>query len=335
MMKFLLILLLLLSTGCTGPVVPDWVNSEPVDYPASRYLIGRGEGDTAGLARDRARADLAKVFQVAVREISRDRLQWQQGGGHEGLQSSVSRNISSHTSQVIRGVQIGRIWRPAKGNITHALAVLDRVQARQLLRAEIENLDAETAQNISRARGEETLPEKISAAYNALFAQLNRQHPQKMLQIVDVTGRGLPSPYALAKLSGDLEALLDRWQIGLLVERDELGGLKDILAGALGNAGIQYVADSASAPYLLKAALDADKLTTSDGWIWQRGTLRIMLLETASGKVIGAHQWPYKGSARQVDMVEIRTRAQLADMLAQDLLGVLVEFGDVADKKKD
>ncbi|MHB8763015.1 MAG: hypothetical protein ACYDA8_01525, partial [Deferrisomatales bacterium] len=63
------LLLALAALGCAGaPAQPDWVAGTPQQYPAARYLLGRGQGDTPALARDRARADLAKNFRVSVSE---------------------------------------------------------------------------------------------------------------------------------------------------------------------------------------------------------------------------------------------------------------------------
>jgi hypothetical protein len=334
MKKIAVLILLVLSAGCAATPPPDWLGSRPADYPAVRYLSGRGEGETAGLARDRARADLAKTFEVALRESSSDSLQWQQGAGRQaGLQTSIRREISTQTSQVIKGVEIAETWRADDPGAYHALAVLDRIKAGTLLRAEIAALDAETARNLELARWEEVLPEKISAAYNALYAQLRRRHPQKMLQIVDPTGIGLPPNYQLAALQSDFESLLDRWRIGMRVERDQLGGLASILAGALGNSGISFQADESQADYQLRADLGSEKLATADGWHWVRGTLRISLLENHSGNVLGSHQWSYKSSAQQAEMAVIRARDQLTTQLRQELFGVLVEIGDVPEKE--
>ncbi len=335
MKRFILLLLLALNAGCAGaPRTPDWLDREPSSFLAMRYLSGRGQGETAGLARDRARTDLAKIFEVAVRESSSDRLQWQQGSaGKDGLLTSISRDIQLQTSQVINGMQIAQTWRAETGGDFHALAVLDRLQAANRLRAEIDALDQETAENMARAREEETLPEKISAAYNALSAQLRRQHPQKMLRIVDQTGNGLPSKYQLAALQSDFESLLDRWQIGLAVTQDGLGGVETLLAGALANAGIQHLFSAAQAAYLLRADIDSEPLAAADGWYWMRGTLRIALVETASGNVIGSHKWSFKGAARQAAMAEVRARDQLTELLNRDLLAVLVELGEVKENR--
>lgn len=67
MMKYSVITVLisgLILGGCssTSKTSPDWINAKSKDYPSSRYLIGRGEANRQPRARDRARADLAKIF---------------------------------------------------------------------------------------------------------------------------------------------------------------------------------------------------------------------------------------------------------------------------------
>ncbi len=185
-MKQLLTLLglLLLSACAQPPANPDWIAGEPGSYSDSRYLIGRGQAESVGVARDRARADLAKIFAVQIREQSSDQLLWQQGGeGLQGLQTSISRDISVQTDQLIEGVKIAETWQAETGGDYHVLAVLDRLQAGNRLRERINQLDDETAENIAHARNEDTLPEQIAAARAALAAQVERQYVQKMLTI--------------------------------------------------------------------------------------------------------------------------------------------------------
>lgn len=333
MKPLLALLVLVLGAGCAAPpVAHDRLAAEARRYPAARYISGQGQGPTAGVARDRARADLAKVFEVAVRESSSDRLQWERDGNSAGLQASIRRDISLQTSQVIAGMEIAGSWRdPEKGDY-FALAVLDRQQAAARLRTEIAGFDAETARNIERARGETNLPEKVSAAYNALQAQLQRLHPQKMLRIVEPATAGTGARYDLAGLKSDFESLLDRWRIGVAVGRDDLGGLQGTLAGALANAGVRYVEAPTLGDYLLKAELDSEEFTSDDGWYWVRGTLNLSLVEVSSGAVVGSHRWPFKSSARQASGVAIRARARLDELLQHDLLKVLAGFGDIDDK---
>src|SRR3569833_2619063 len=63
-----------------GKAPPDWVNGESARYSASQYLLGRGADAQLDNAKDRARADLAQTFEVAVSEESRG----VRGGGRRG-----------------------------------------------------------------------------------------------------------------------------------------------------------------------------------------------------------------------------------------------------------
>ena len=64
---------LLAEGGCaTRSTMPDWINGASHKYPSEQYLIGRGQAATEEEARDRARADLAKIFEVSVAVESED-----------------------------------------------------------------------------------------------------------------------------------------------------------------------------------------------------------------------------------------------------------------------
>ncbi len=330
----ILICLFLLSACAKTPVIPDWVAGNPAEYSNNRYLLGRGEASSVGLARDRARADLAKNFAVQIQEQTTDELLWQQGGeGQQGLQTTISRNIQSQTDRLIEGVKIAETWRAEKGGNYHALAVLDRLQAGSRLRARINQLDRETAENINRARREEALPEQIAAARNALEAQLKRRHQQSLLTIVDVTGTGIKPKYQLADLKNDFDTLLKRWIIAPQVTLDDLGEGEELLAGALGNIGVLHRADAAAADYLLVGQLVSKELNTADGWYWLRGVLTVSLQDRNSGQVFGTHQWFFKTSSRQADLVKIRARSYLAAILDRELLEVLTSFGQGQKEK--
>ncbi len=329
MKQIILLFVLLLLTACAKePVTPDWIRGEPAAYSSERYLLGRGQGETVGLARDRARADLAKIFAVKIREQSSDQLIWQQGGeGLQGLQTSVSRHIQAQTDQLIEGVQIAETWQAETGGDYHALAVLDRLQAGNRLRNRINELDTETTQQIAQARRESTLPEQVAAARGALLAQLKRSQDQKLLTVVDRTGTGIKPKYQLAELKNDFDQLLDRWTIAPLVQADDLGELQELLAGALGNAGVLHQSREQDADYLLIGDLDSQGLDAADGWHWLRGVLTVSLRETGSDSVLGSHQWPFKVSSRQAEMVQIRARQELAEILDRELFEVLIGFG--------
>ena len=65
----------ILLVGCTqsasrikGGDQPDWLIGEPASYPNSSYVSATGSASKAELAKDRALGNLAKIFELQVRE---------------------------------------------------------------------------------------------------------------------------------------------------------------------------------------------------------------------------------------------------------------------------
>ena len=56
----------LLFLAACAPPLPDWAGGVSEDYPAELYLLGVGAGPDRTMAEDRARAAIAKVFEVRI-----------------------------------------------------------------------------------------------------------------------------------------------------------------------------------------------------------------------------------------------------------------------------
>src|SRR5262249_16259735 len=125
----------------SAPTTPDWVNGKSSKYPDNQYLVGRGQADTQEDARNRARADLAKILEVAVSAKSTDVTSFTSEGGGKG-ESQASRSISTRTDQLVRVIQIPEFWQDPKTKSTYAPPVLSRSQAGIAPRAHIHRPDA-------------------------------------------------------------------------------------------------------------------------------------------------------------------------------------------------
>ncbi len=311
----------LLMAGCATqpkPSQPDWVNGDSATYKPAQYLLGRGQGSTQDDAKDRARADLAKIFQVAVVASSEDVQRFQTtatGGQYEG---KSSRSISTRTDQIISGIQIAELWQdPATRNF-HALAILPRLQTSATLRQQIGQLDEATGNYINQSRRSDDLFLKIAAAHNALASQTDRDALQKSLQVVDITGRGVEPRWAAASLKADLDALLKRVRIASRVTPDSAPGAADIVAGALAKAGFM-IENGQNPDFVLQTRLNLGEVMQRDGWYWQRGTIEVTLTEAANGRVRGTRRWDIKESATDRDSAAKRALDQADALLKKEL----------------
>lgn len=320
--------LALLLGGCASkPTQPDWIAGDSAKYQSAQYLTGRGQASTQEEAKDRARADLAKVFQVAVVADSEDvqSFKTDSAGGAGQYEGQASRRITTRTDQIVRGIQIAEFWQDPATRNHHALAVLPRLQAASSLRQQISQLDDGIKSNIEQSRKNTDLFLKIAAASRALDLQLERDGLQKSLQVVDITGRGSETQLSSAKLKSDLDELLKRVRVATQVSSDSAPGLSEVVAGALAQAG--FMIETGDHPdFVLKARLNLTDMGLIGGWYVQRGTLEVTLSESSNGRVRGTKRWAIKSSAIDKETAAKRGLDQADEVLKRELGSTIIEM---------
>ena len=325
---------LIATGGCASrPGIPDWVNGPAEKYSGEQYLVGRGQAATAEEAHDRARADLAKIFEVAVAVESEDiqTFSRKSDGAAKNAKlageyaAQASRRLTTRADHIIEGIQIAEVWQDPLTRTQHALAVLPRLPASQRLRQEIERLDAATRKYLDESRAAADILMKIGAAQHALEAQRERAGYQKSLRIVDPTGRGAESEWNTARLGADLADLLRRVRVAVQTAPDAPPGFAAAVGGAVADAGF-LIATGEKPDYVLIANLALEDLGLRDGWYWQRGALEVTLRETAVDRVRGSRRWDVKVSAQDHAVSRQRALDQAAAFLKKDLRQTLIGF---------
>lgn len=336
-MKTGIALVLAVLTGCAAtppaPVTPpDWVSGAAARYPAASFLLGRGAAGNLNDAGDRARADLAKGLEVEIRVETSDVQTFAldrpdaraPGTSEERMRLDVTRSIATRTDQIVRGVQIAETWRDPATATDHALAVLPRAAAMQALQADIRALDDATAAEIAHARGAGDPFAAIAAADRAMRMQMERAAVQRLLQVVDPSGHGIPERWSFAQLRNDRSGLIARLRIRPQAAGDETQAVAVALAGALGEAGFTVVEEGA-ADYTLAAVLELEDLGMREGWYWITGNLEIVLGD-AAGQVRGSHRWELKSSGQDPQLAYQRALDDVESTLDHELLSTLVSF---------
>lgn len=331
---FILTILLAVLGGCASPEAgsgkPAWINGNSQAYPTEHYLIGRGEADHAAVARDRARADLAKVFEVRISEQSRDITEYSSttGSGEQtraSLESAISRQISTRTDQTLSHIQIAEIWQDPETGRHYALAVLDRLKAGQQLREEIRHLDTLTASAIDAARQQDNILRQLGEANRAIETQLQRRALQRQLQVIDPAGIGVRNRYNLGQLLQDRRELARRIRIQTQIKQDSSGQLQALIDGALAEAGFSQVNDNAN--FRLDAYLDLSTFPEQN-WYWIHGTLQIVLTSLTDNTVQGSHRWEVKQAASRPLLARQRALDNLNERLNRELRNIIIGFAD-------
>lgn len=330
-MRLMLLILLGLLAACAsteqGPdSQPDWVSGKSGQFPASQYLVGRGQAAQRDAATDRARADLAKNIEVLVVAQSRDTVsaqrQTQDGKvAGETFSEAASRDIVTRTRQVIRGARVSDTWQNPRSGDFHVLATLNRAQAARRLRDEISLLDDRTRAAVERARQVDDLLQKIATAQRAVDAQRQRNELQRVLRVVALGGQGVPPKWNLADLQAELLDLQSRLKIR--VQADD-GALASVVAAGLTAAGFMTGSEEESL-YTLQARFSAGPVERREGWYWLRGNLVLTLVDRGDN-VRGVARWPLKVSAQEKALLQQRLMQLIDRTLEDELKAVILGF---------
>ena len=276
-------------------------------------------------AKERARADLAKQFQVAVEERSQQSQQFQSqtlhGETSSSLDQKISRNLMTYTSRTLEGVEIAQQWHDSQKDQHHALAVLSRNKARQQFSQQISALDIEIQQHLDQAKRESSSLYKAGAVQKTLDKQLQRMGLQRSLQVVDQTGRGIPSKVTLTELERIRNEFLGR--LKLTTQATDKGLLR-ILNSEVSKAGFS-ITKTDNSDYKLILGRSLDPIIKEKNWYWLRGSLELQL-QDVNGETIGVQRWPLKVSATTEQRANQRLVDVIQQTLAKDLLASVLGF---------
>jgi hypothetical protein len=329
----LLFITVLISACASHPVTdrPDWIDVGSKRYPAELYLSGQGSADTLDDAKDRARADLAKQFEVAIDEHGRQEQQYrkkQKGEeSRESLQQSVSRQLITRTTRTVQGIEIADNWQDEATHKYYTLAVLSKQKARQQFTQQIDGLDQQTLQRLKQAEDEKDALRKTALIQQAIDIQQQRTAVQSALQVVDASGRGIPAKYSLGELLRTRDTLIGRIALAPATEGIMAQRLQPLLSGNTATAGFK-VAEAGQSDYDLVAEAKLEPPLKEKGWIWLRGTLQLTLRDS-SGNEIGVKRWPLKAASITQEQTEQRLLDDVDSILKNELRGAVLGFAKV------
>ena len=306
---FLVFLGLLVMSGCSSrPERPDWLNNPAAAYPAATHLAATGSADDRQTAADRAISNLAKIFEVEVRERSTDfssaRVNTVQGQQQVSNEQRITRAVSTGARHVLQGAKVVEYWQDENNpGQVHALAVLAKPPAASRFRQSILAADREIRDLIRYASVTASNP---LAALNALkqagSAQIRRDQLNQNLMIVS-DGGGITGPYDQAAIDELIRNALGA--LPVMVQAAD-PSVKAELQRALTSLGVKTVAQS---DYVLSGFTDLAPVSEQQGWFWLRGSYELMLQHR--GTVMAKKRWPVKISAADPGLLQQRARDEL------------------------
>lgn len=332
----ILLFCVLLLTACSqakdtisSDDAPQWIQGEPDMYPNTQYLTATGSASSLEQAKARALSNLAKIFEVQIREVSSTKqdVQSNKVAGEEtvNVKQQLKSTVNLQTDEMIQGARIAEQWQSSADLTYYALAVLDRKQAGNNIRSEMRSLDEDTQYALSQHEKRNDRLLKIADLNTANQLQRDRQTLQKTLKIIDVSGQGSPANWQLAELDERLQQALRALPLQTKVTQDDIGKLDSILQGAVSKAGFQ-ISSSAAGSYVISSSMTTQKPFKKNNWYWLRGSLSIELIAEIGNTVLGQESWPLKVSANSESALVPRMRKAVEEKLDQVLFDSMLEF---------
>ena len=306
------LLLGLVLTACSSKQ-PDWVDNPGEEFPQKRYLSAVGEADNRSTADDRALANLAKIFEVAISDRSLDfsqaRVSADQSGNTVSNVQTASRYVTTEARQILEGAQLVESWQGEDGK-TYSLAVLEKAPATRRLREAVRGADRQIADRVNYAS--QQAPNAVvalAALEQARKIETERSNLNRNLAVV--SGKGIKASHDQASLENMLRKALATLYFDAEADSPEL---QQTLEAAIGRLGITL---DGNAPYRLFATLDTEPVQLKQGWYWLRGSTQLNL--QYQGETLAKKRWPLKVSAVEQGMVEQRAKDKLSEQMADYL----------------
>lgn len=303
-------LVLGLAACSSGGGQPEWVDQPESAYPASTHLSAVGSADDRDTAADRATANLAKIFEVAVQDASMDfssaQVSSAQGQSSVTNEQTITRTVTTEARQVLSGAQVVEYWQSEQGRVT-ALAVLAKQPAADRFRQSIGSLDREVNDLVNYASRQANSPvSALSALKRARTAQMQRDQLNQNLMIV-ADGKGIKGQYDTAAI----ETLIRNGLAALKVQvQAEDPSLQAEIQQALATVGVTMVEQS---NLVLGGTLDVAPVEQKQAWFWLRGSYELVFRD--GNKVLAKQRWPVKVSSTEANLLPQRLRDEINSKL--------------------
>ncbi len=308
-----------LFAACAGQnQPPQWIDAPQSAYPAATYLTGTGSGDSRQTATDRAFANLARVFEVAVSDTTMDFSSAQISSSGDGQQTvneqKVSRSISVEARKVVEGATIAESWTAPDGRV-YALATLNKQAAASRFRSAILTADRDVTQLIDYASHTADSPvSALTALKRAREQQIHREELNRNLMVV-ADGHGIEGRYDLPAVEKLVRDALASLEVSVDAADDSI---RAEIQRALAQLGVHVVTGS---NLVLSGSLDTAPVESRQGWFWQRGSHELIFRD--GNRVLAKKRWPIKVSSTEEGMLPSRVRDEINAQLPNRVFELL------------
>jgi len=312
----------------TGPR-PQWADGDSPDYPKASYITGVGSADDENAASDRARGEVARVFNadVSVTSSFTESEANASQGGHEthSFSNDVAQKVRTVSQKVLEGVDIAARWKDPTGRY-YALAVLPKAQGLLAVQEKSSEIDTE-ATHYKTALSASTEPFARAKAAARLLALSKAQ--DGLASDSRVLGGGpLQGVFDGAAVRADAAAALAALNVAVSVTGDGSDAVQTAVVSGLNAAGLSAKAGAGEKADLSAAAqVSVQEQSSGDPrWKRSRATATVSLVDGRTGQTFSTFDVTSREDATEAGEARRRSLASLSKSTAQKVTAALNDY---------
>ncbi|MFH1729297.1 MAG: LPP20 family lipoprotein [Pseudomonadota bacterium] len=292
MRVFFTILLSFIFVSCVLHKSTAWIDGKDSEYSEVRYFTAVGMGEDRQVAEDDALAGIAKVFKAKVESLSKDYIQSltiMTENNHSANSQEVFEQITKvSTDRVIKGVTISKVTK--KDNTYYALAVLDRIAAKNRLLETMMEIDEEISLSMKELDSTNNKIIKIRKLNLAQVSLIKREAINQDFRILSGSGQGYDPKYKIADINNLLEKLLyNELIIKVKISGDEASRVENTVLEALAKNKftVKKASFNKSADLLIEGNITLSSLDhPNKEWFWYKYNVNINIIDLKEKQTI-------------------------------------------------
>ncbi|MBF0449815.1 MAG: LPP20 family lipoprotein [Candidatus Magnetomorum sp.] len=279
---------LFLLIGCSPANIPhskDWFEPSTVKYPESRYLTATGFGESKESAQYRAKAELATIFESKIdSELKLETRAMLDSIKGEHSSEKIDSAIRIYSLVNLKGVQITEV-KSTNGQYS-ALAVLDKIQAKENWLAELSLLDTKISADFESIQHLQSQILWIKPIQRIWCYWMERTSIASRLTVI---GFKAPSGNFQIKSVLDMIARLkNSLRIHISISGKNARYLSDTIAKTLNNEGFILTLEAQKADVLISGNVIIEALDIkNEEWTFTRATVSLQIIDQSTGLQVG------------------------------------------------
>jgi len=259
-------------------------------YLEKEYLTAEGTGQSESEAKDRAIAELGRVFEANVVSETSDAMQslYQQRGSKkdEMFTQEVQEKVRVSSKMAFAGVQTKDVWFDEAGRMYHALAILNKADTRAAWEDKVKELDNRVLADLEVVSSLKSRFSRFRAFARIEGFWLERTIFASRLRVID--GAAIAPAYDISDIIKKSVGLKSEITLFIEAAGGEADILRDEFAAALTAGGFRIAKSRDSAELLLITKVATRPLELDPAWKYCRAEATATLKDVGTGEDVAS-----------------------------------------------